>query len=1225
MKPILLLLALSGTLFAVDPRNTSVTPEELLGNGDFDADGDLDSLVIDRPTGLFRLGVTQPDGSVQWQAARATGCPDAQSMGVGFVRSPGALDLIVTGPSANQVFLLSPLASFSRPQTVIPSGIGPVSVAAVDLAVAGNDPARLDLVTLTGWNSDPNPFSSHLHQSLAGGISAGASVVLPNASRRGSRVILKTGDPELYADFESGATSTFRVVNTQNPALPIKTSLAGLPANADFVHARFLVLPRYQFVFFAPGQAGLLVSDTNPATGALQPTVAKTIGTDPVRSVHVVNDGIRPCLAIIYNDGTHGDLYHFDAAGDPVFDTTFNPPPGQKLKGVLGYAAGNFQLLSGPPGGGSSTSVRYDRSSGSWQRGAESSMSSLGSVGASANVFLYQTEPLVDPAAKLIETIQVPDWTSGLLIDGAGNVSVTAEGFGNETDGLQTPTANALGIKPAGTAFGLANQYRAEVSISSDQHHLGVTPLQVGIDPPAGTYSRYITPRLTVPNATGISAFYRFGSSGAWVPFDLVSGSIVPPRDTLAPFSVGYYAVEAATGRRSPVYQASYSFAGDPGTQDSDGDGVPDFVELNRGLDPLAGADSDEDGISDFEEFVLESDPANGSETVSYGANTLALPPSRTHDEDGDGFSDFTEWASGSDPFNPSSVPAAEELVEYRNVFDLNARPLSQSGNAGVGPDRESFKVNHATYSSTTLRLHDTDGRLVQTAPTDFQGTGAPLPNPFARFESVPATGRDLFMVLSTPTAFDIVQDAGLPGWGREIFSLVPVPSLRIPPVPYTYSGGSTASATTAWITAAQTHYDSQPRHVISANFDLYDSLALLVFEKLVDFQLRDRGTLTGGAPISLTPFRDTDPSARQVASAETLRSLQNYVDYDDHGWHLQTIHNQIRTLIRNSPNARMAALRKLGLEVHRISAALTDISPGLYPSPFETLRTAVQAMSPVLADADGLIPLPGDPVGPDPATSYAAAHTLTPAEMQSADESLAWIRGQITPRPVEFLTAVIVASSFSGTVPVIQNDENAALLRLYDADGNPFRFPEALDLPVGTYLAVSVFTDRTDLPAGTGTARETISAVVTSFPTGTRTDADFNGIEDAYENHFFGGPVGPFGDEDGDGYINLQEYLEGTHPADPGSAPAVPPLPRRMPPVRISQVAGGELRFELNFPSAYASRIRFILQSGNMTVPFAESPSSEASSNELDTYVLQIPRPAAARGFYRFRLALRP
>ena len=1219
MKPIVLFLALAGILHATDPRNTSVTPQELLGYGNFDGDSDLDSLVIDRATGLFRLGVTQADGSVQWQAARPTGCPEAQAMAVGAVRSPGVPDLIVTGPATNQMLLLSPAAPFVRPQTLVPAGIGPLSVAAVELAHAGNDPARLDLVTLTGWNSDPSANSQHFHQSLVGGISPILDSVIPFPRRRGSRVILTTAGPELYCDLEATTTtsSTFRIVNTQNPALPLLTSLAGLPTGVDFVEARFFALPRYQFVFFTPGTPGLLVSDT--PGGTLQPTVAKVIDPDPVRSVHVVNDGSRPCVAIIYNDGSHGDLYHFDAAGNPVHETTFAPPVGQKLKGVLGHSAANFELLAGPASGSSTTSIRYNRSGGVWSRGAETPMPTLGAVATSANVFLYQSEPLVDPAAKLIETIHVPDWTSGLLIDGGGNVTVTAESFAGADAGLTTPAASALGVKPVATGFGLANQYRPEVSVATDQTSLGTMPLQIGIDPPAGTYTRYITPRLTVPNPAGIQAFWRFGTTGVWTLFDFTTGLITPPQDTLAPFSISYYAVEAATGRRTPVYTASYSFTGTAGTLDSDGDGVPDFVELQRGLDPLAGADSDDDGLSDLEEILLGSDPANGSETKSYGPNILALPPSRTNDGDGDGFSDFNEWASGSDPFDAASLPLTDELLEFRNVFDLNVRPLSSSGNAGVAPDRESYKVGHATHAATTVRLHDADGRLVQVAATAFHGAGAALPNPFAEFTSVPATGRDLFMVLSTPATFDIVQDAGLAGWGREILALVAVPSLQLPPIPYFYPGGPASTAATAWIAAARAHYAAQPRETISSNFDLYDSLALLAFERLVDSKLRARSLILSGPPVSLTPFRDANPEAYQIVSPGSLHALQAYSETDA-AWHLQTVHSQIRLLVRNSPNARMVALRKLGLEIHRISAALNETSPGLYPSPFETLRTAFQSMLTTFP-ADGIIPLPGDPT-----TSYVAAHSLTSTEKQSADEAIAWLLGQIVPRPVEFLTAVTTAGSFGGAVPVIQKVASTDLLRLYDADGNPFRFPEALDLPVGARLEVAVFTDRLDLPTGPGTGREAIFARVISFPAGPRTDTDSNAIDDTYEDYFFGGPVDPFGDADADGFINLQEFLEATHPTDATSAPVVAPLSAEIPPVQISRLGAGVLRFELRFPSSYSDRIQFVLQSqGDLTIPFIESPSTEAVSDGMNTYSLEIPLPAAARRFYRFRLALRP
>jgi hypothetical protein len=70
-------------------------------------------------------------------------------------------------------------------------------------------------------------------------------------------------------------------------------------------------------------------------------------------------------------------------------------------------------------------------------------------------------------------------------------------------------------------------------------------------------------------------------------------------------------------------------------TTDSDGDGLTDFQEADRGTDPLD-SDTDDDGLSDGDEVALGTDP---------------LDP----DTDEDGLSDGEEVAAGTDPLVPDS------------------------------------------------------------------------------------------------------------------------------------------------------------------------------------------------------------------------------------------------------------------------------------------------------------------------------------------------------------------------------------------------------------------------------------------------------------------------------------------------------------------------------------------------------------------------------------------
>lgn len=111
---------------------------------------------------------------------------------------------------------------------------------------------------------------------------------------------------------------------------------------------------------------------------------------------------------------------------------------------------------------------------------------------------------------------------------------------------------------------------------------------------------------------------------------------------------------------------------------DSDGDGVPDDVEIREGLNPADPADAledyDRDGLSNVEEYRhgtqmrnADSDGdgiADGEEVIA-GSDGFVTNPLLT-DTDGDGVRDLLEIQTGSDPTNASSVNLAGALTRIR-------------------------------------------------------------------------------------------------------------------------------------------------------------------------------------------------------------------------------------------------------------------------------------------------------------------------------------------------------------------------------------------------------------------------------------------------------------------------------------------------------------------------------------------------------------------------------
>jgi hypothetical protein len=112
---------------------------------------------------------------------------------------------------------------------------------------------------------------------------------------------------------------------------------------------------------------------------------------------------------------------------------------------------------------------------------------------------------------------------------------------------------------------------------------------------------------------------------------------------------------------------------------DTDGDGIPDLIEMTLGLSHLdpedASYDLDEDGLNNIYEFgrgtYLErndsdNDGMDDGWEEMYGLNPLFS--SSYNDEDDDGMSDLEEYLAGTDPTVPQIVETKEEKTSFGPV-----------------------------------------------------------------------------------------------------------------------------------------------------------------------------------------------------------------------------------------------------------------------------------------------------------------------------------------------------------------------------------------------------------------------------------------------------------------------------------------------------------------------------------------------------------------------------
>ncbi|HYK03237.1 MAG TPA: Ig-like domain-containing protein [Thermoanaerobaculia bacterium] len=146
---------------------------------------------------------------------------------------------------------------------------------------------------------------------------------------------------------------------------------------------------------------------------------------------------------------------------------------------------------------------------------------------------------------------------------------------------------------------------------------------------------------------------------------------------------------------------------------DSDGDGIPDDVEIREGLDPNdpndALEDADRDALSNRDEITrgtLPNDPDSDDDTILdgeeavAGADTFVTNP-LAPDTDGDGVRDALEIETGSDPTNRNSVNLASAMTS----MDVEPPAFTLLVNALIGEAFTQLRVTGHLRDGTTIDL----------------------------------------------------------------------------------------------------------------------------------------------------------------------------------------------------------------------------------------------------------------------------------------------------------------------------------------------------------------------------------------------------------------------------------------------------------------------------------------------------------------------------------------
>lgn len=1185
-----------------NPKAVIESPETLVVQPDLDMDGVPDIVVVDRATGVIRPGLY--DGSFTWLEPVAGGVAGVTGVAAGPFEDAGFESLALVSEAANRinVFSLDGATLNRAPRSLFTEVVGLSELTAIEEGAHGSA-GTIELIGFSGIFEPSLPgFRDYIGLDGGGPASYDPGFPLPDYSERNYRHLLaEVGLPMLgYFEEEVAAgTDRFTLVYTESGSFDLVAQVP-VPSGADLIHASFDRSGEFQFVFHEPGSAVIEVWHWDG--GGLSPVDGYTLSS-PAATLHpFVNDDVAGFLAESL-DGLSLTFYAFNGFNPPVPDGTVTPASGLPVGPVVTLPGGRMLVLSGDPSTDPAASAEVFGNSGSGflSLGA-TGIPFLGDTVVGSNVLLFADTPFITEDAPLTGRLGAGVWTS--VVSVGTTVGAKVESFGGTATGLTNPVSIDLGPPPAGTSDALPNQVDADISLHDPSPAAGVLPGSVTPVPDPGIFAESVTMEL-IPSGGIADVYYRVLPNGGW---NLGTGPAGPFfEDTV----VQYFGV-APDGTRTAVETATYDISIPPSELDSDGDGVPDYVEIANGLDPVnSGDDGDGDGYSDLIELLAGSDPNND----------LSLPPGRELDSDGDGFSDLEEAIAGTNPGLASSKPASPGVLNFQNVFDLLAVPSSHDGTAAVDPFVPSLDEGLETPGgdplATNVRLHDLSASLLGFDRTALHGLGG-LTDPAAYIEEVSWDAPELPLVVAAERTFNIDVAAADKRLGRQIAALVSVPEASLDPVPYTFgsSGGVVSTEAAAWVTSAKSHYLAITRPQVIREFDLFDTLVLLLVELKIEEILTDRGLLSGDS-ITLTGFRTPeapvplseapgDGSRDVLVPQAVLADLRHKASGTDTGYKVSTIFDTINAAVGTNSEPAVAALRSVAEELYRISAATANDNPGTLVAPLDALRQFLRTGS--LLNTGYL----SDPeVAPLDSTTLASAFSGVP-----------YLLGLDSMRPVDFRQLRIVSGLSTGTCTILEDTTTSETVALLNFQGNPYPLPDAFDLPENTVLIAEGYTDVTsDCPADA--AMEVIPPLQLIFlPVAGSGDANGNLIPDDLED-LYAGTLDPFADSDGDGFSDLQEILDGVSPLDDSNAPSGTPV-NLSPPVITIDESGSFFVLSFAFPADYADDFNFRLYSGPDPQTMTTDTGLDAPHTGGGSFELTIAKPASLPKFYRFLMEIK-
>jgi hypothetical protein len=546
------------------------SPHEFLSNGDFNGDGQLDVIVLDRATGNARVGLQNAAGQLNWAAAVSTGVPHPTSLAVGRFAQSDRDAIAVTSTELNRVHVLDLSSNSPAPVILWTSHAAPSLLVGLD-SPHGTAQSYASLVVGAPQYddaSDPGRTLLDLFGFLGDGIgSFQDQVVAENFLGSANAFQRYVSDATSVAAMRrTSSNDTFLVYSYTNTGALL--ALSNLPAGSEYVFGRFHGETLAQVLFYVPGQSNITTHALVDDGGAIGfgPAVVTEFSAS-VERVFYIDEQTNGLAVVRFGDGVISGLRPPSGGGPLSISYGFGVGAnGNTITVALPLANGRIAFLSANSNLFTTAQAQvFTKSDSGYTQTSSSTLPQTTSNGTRANVWLFANEPFVNSQPVFVASLSGGDWITSLTgLPGA--VNVVAEDDRGATSGLGNPASSSLGASPGNAAYGLPNQYHPAISLFSYSAPRQAEPVLATISPNPDHYANPVNISFTTSPA-GEPVYYRVGTVGAFSQF-------------AAPFTLGsnatveFYATAAGGAQRSSTRSASYTF----GNQDL---GAPPVLSTN--------------------------------------------------------------------------------------------------------------------------------------------------------------------------------------------------------------------------------------------------------------------------------------------------------------------------------------------------------------------------------------------------------------------------------------------------------------------------------------------------------------------------------------------------------------------------------------------------------------------------------------------------------------------